>query len=151
MERPQEWVRGHESAQEMLRRVLPAAAADAAAAHSSSTPLLPCLGRLSHGQAVVEVAGASGSAKSVFLLEVMLSFIVIVLFCFVSGSDMSALVVSVMAVVLHPIFLHSCGRRRRHASRTTFSVIIVSGFRHRVWNNLLLSLLFCFVLFQVQT
>jgi hypothetical protein len=83
MERPQEWVRGHESAQEMLRRVLPAAAADAAAAHSSCTPLLPCLGRLSHGQAVVEVAGASGSAKSVFLLEVMLSFIdiIIVLFC----------------------------------------------------------------------
>ena len=32
-------------------------------------------------------------------------------------------------------FLHSCGRRRRHASRTTFSVIIVLGFRHRVFNN----------------
>lgn len=85
MERPQEWVRGHESAQEMLRRVLPAAAADATAAHSSSTPLLPCLARLSHGQAVVEVAGASGSAKSVFLLEVMLSFVIyyFVLFSFV--------------------------------------------------------------------
>lgn len=105
MERPQEWVRGHESAQEMLRRVLPAAAADAAAAHSSSTPLLPCLGRLGHGQAVVEVAGASGSAKSVFLLEVMLSFIIIILFCFVLFQVQTwPHELCVMAVVLHPIF-----------------------------------------------
>ncbi|KAG0561382.1 hypothetical protein KC19_9G060500 [Ceratodon purpureus] len=59
----EEWVMGHETAQSMLRRIGPLTIAVA--------PLVPALQRIVnlHGRHVLEVAGASGSAKSEFLLQ----------------------------------------------------------------------------------
>lgn len=59
----EEWVAGHETAQAMLRRVLPRT--------SANMPLVAPLQRVSmHAHDVLEVAGPSGSAKSEFLLQV---------------------------------------------------------------------------------
>lgn len=59
----EEWVMGHETAQNMLRRIGPRT--------TGLAPLVPALQRIVnlHGRHVVEVAGASGSAKSEFLLQ----------------------------------------------------------------------------------
>lgn len=60
----EEWVMGHETAQDMLRRIGPRTTAVA--------PLVPALQGIVnlHGRHVLEVTGASGSAKSEFLLQV---------------------------------------------------------------------------------
>ncbi len=60
----EEWVMGHETAQDMLRRIGPRT--------TGVAPLVPALQRIVnlHGRHVLEVAGASGSAKSEFLLQV---------------------------------------------------------------------------------
>ena len=64
----EEWVLGHETAQNMLRRVGPRTTAVA--------PLVPVLQRIInlHGRHVLEVAGASGTAKSEFLLQVYIIY-----------------------------------------------------------------------------